>query len=307
MGLHDHNHNHTHEHGRARARGSANRRRLAWTLALAGGYMIAEFIGGLLTNSLALLADAGHMLSDVAGLGLSLFAIWIAERPPPPHRTYGYYRAEILAALANGAALVAVSLFIFVEASRRFVEPEQVAGTAMMAIAVGGLAVNLAGLWILRHGHQESLNIRGAWLHVLSDALGSVGAISAGALIWAFEWYWADPAISIVIGLLVIHSAWRLVAASVAVLMESAPHGIDVDEVHAAMLDVPGVRAVHDLHIWTITSGLDSLSAHVVVEDGEPHVPLLSRLRDVLHDRFGIDHLTIQLEPEDFEERPTII
>jgi cobalt-zinc-cadmium efflux system protein len=243
----------------------------------------------------------------VAGLGLSLFAVRIADRPPPAHRTYGYYRAEILAALANGAALIAVSVFIFIEAYRRFVEPPEVMGGPMVGIAVGGLVVNLAGLWILHGGREESLNIQGAWLHVLSDALGSVGAIVAGALIWGLEWYWADPVTSILIALLIIHSSWRLVAASVSVLMESAPHGIDVDEVHAAILDVPGVIGLHDLHIWTITSGMDSLSAHVVVEDGQPHVPLLSQLREVLHDRFGIDHLTIQIEPEDFEERPTVV
>lgn len=289
--------NHNHAHARHAA---GNRRRLFLTLLLAAGYMVAEIVGGLLTNSLALLADAGHMLSDTAALGLSLFAVWIAERPPTPQRTWGYYRVEILAALANGAALVAVSTFIFVEAYRRILEPREVWGAAMMVIAAGGLAVNLAGLWILGGGRHESLNVRGAWLHVLTDALGSIGAIAAAALIWAFDWYVADPLISALIGLLVIYSAWRLVAESVAVLMESAPRGVDVDEVHRAMASTPGVLGVHDLHVWTITSGLDSLSAHVVVEDGRRPSALLSELRSVLHDRFGIDHITIQIEPEDF-------
>lgn len=265
--------------------------------------MVAEIIGGLLANSLALLADAGHMFSDTAALGLSLFAIWAAQRPATSKQTYGFYRTEILAALANGATLVGVSIYIFLEAYERFREPPEVQGGLMMAIASGGLLVNLLGLWILSGGREENLNIRGAWLHVLTDALGSIGAIAAGLLVWAFAWYWADPAISVAIGLLVIYSSWRLLAESVSVLMESAPRGIDVDKVREAMGQIPGVLAVHDLHVWTITTGLDSLSAHVVTADGQSHVKLLTELRAMLHRQFGIDHVTIQIEPEDFEER----
>lgn len=294
---------HEHRHGHDR-RGARHKRPLALTLALAGTYMVAEAIGGLITNSLALLADAGHMLSDVAALGLSLFAVWIAERPATPQRTYGFYRAEILAALANGAALVAVSIYIFVEAYQRFRQPPEIMGGLMMAIAAGGLAINVVCLWILGGEHQN-LNVRGAWLHVASDTLGSIGAMVAGALIWLAGWYWVDPAISILIGLLIIASSWRLLAESVSVLMESAPTGIDVDKVRAAIADVPGVRAVHDLHVWSITSGLDALSAHVVAEPGQPHGALLRHIRDRLHDQFGIDHLTIQIEPEDFQGCPT--
>jgi cobalt-zinc-cadmium efflux system protein len=290
-------HDHGHRHGRA-----GNRRRLALTLALAAGYTVAEVVGGLLTNSLALLADAGHMLSDVAALGLSLFAAWVADRPPTPRRTYGYYRAEILAALANGAALIAVSLFVFVEAAHRLRQPPEVMGSAMLAVAVGGLAVNLTGLWLLHGGRGESLNVHGAWLHVLTDALGSVGAIAAAILISSFGWAWADPVASILIGLPVIYSSWRLLAESVAVLMESAPRGIDVDEVHRAMRAVPGVLAVHDLHVWSITTGLDCLSAHVVAAESHAPAALLKALRDTLNEKFGIDHLTIQIEPEGFEE-----
>jgi cobalt-zinc-cadmium efflux system protein len=242
------------------------------------------------------------MFSDVAALGLSLFAVWIAERPPTPRRTYGYYRAEILAALANGATLIAVSLFVFAEAYHRLWQPPDVQGPAMLAVAVGGLAVNLTGLWLLHGGRGESLNVHGAWLHVLTDALGSVGAVAAAALIWAFGWAWADPVASVLIGLLVIYSSWRLLAESAAVLMESAPKGIDVDEVHRAMKGVPGVLAVHDLHVWTITSGLDCLSAHVVAADPHAHAALLKSIRDTLHERFGLDHLTIQIEPDGFEE-----
>lgn len=293
-------HGHGHQHGRA-----GSRRRLALTLVLAAGYMVAEVVGGLLTNSLALLADAGHMLSDVAALALSLFALWIAERPPTPRRTYGYYRAEILAALANGATLVAISVYIFVEAYHRLWQPPEVQGPGMLAVAVGGLGVNLIGLWLLHGGRRESLNLRGAWLHVLTDALGSVGAIAAAGLIWAFRWAWADPVASLLIGLLVVYSSWRLLAESVAVLMESAPKGIDVDEVQRTMKDVPGVLAVHDLHVWTISSGLDCLSAHAVAAEGVSHAALLKSLRQTLHERFGLDHLTIQIEPEGFEEEGT--
>lgn len=295
-GHHDHQHDHSHH-------GSGNKRRLAFTLLLAGGYLMAEVIGGLITNSLALLADAGHMLSDVAALALSFFAIWIADKPAPAHRTYGYYRAEILAALANGAALVAVSLYIIFEAIQRFRSPPEIQAPLMLWIAIGGLVVNLLGLWMLHGGRNESLNVRGAWLHVLSDTLGSVGVIVAAGFIWAFGWYWFDPAASLLIGLLIIYSSWRLLAESTAVLMENAPRGIDVDEVRQAIVALPGVNSTHDLHIWTITSGLDSLSAHVVIDDDQTQSDLLTRLRTMLHDRFGIDHITIQLEPEGFEER----
>jgi cobalt-zinc-cadmium efflux system protein len=228
----------------------------------------------------------------------------LVSSPPTPRRTYGYYRAEILAALANGATLIAVSLFIFVEAYHRLRQPPEVRGAAMLAVAVGGLVVNLIGLRLLHGGRGESLNVHGAWLHVLTDALGSVGAIAAAAVIWAFGWAWADPVASVLIGLLVIYS-WRLMAESVSVLMESAPRGIDVDEVHRAMKGVPGVLAVHDLHVWAITSGLDCLSAHVVAPESHSHAALLKTLRDTLHGKFGIDHLTIQIEPEGFEENST--
>lgn len=291
---------HDHHHAQARA---ANRRRLAWTLVLIAGYMVAEIVGGLLTHSLALLADAGHMLSDAAALGLSLFAAWLAERPPTSRRTYGYYRTEILAALANGATLVAISVYIVVEALRRMHEPPAVLGGPMLGVASGGLLVNIVALMILHRGRDENLNIRGAWLHVLTDALGSVAAMAAGALIWAFDWNWTDAVASVLIALLVVYSAWRLLAESVAVLMESAPRGVDVDAIREALLATPGVAGVHDLHVWTITTGLDSLSAHIVVTNGGPAIELLTCLRHLLHDRFGIEHVTLQIEPADFEER----
>jgi cobalt-zinc-cadmium efflux system protein len=292
-----------HEHGHAHTR-SASFRRLAWTLILVVAYMLAEVIGGLLTNSLALLADAGHMLSDAAALGLSLFAVWIARRPPTPQRTYGYYRAEILAALVNGATLVAIAIYIFVEAYHRFRNPPAVMGFWMMVVAAGGLLVNLAGLWILHTAREESLNVRGAWLHVLGDAAGSVGAIVAGVLIWTLGWNWVDPLASVLIGLLIIVSSWRLLQETVGVLMEQAPSHIDVDGVRNAIMELEGVTGVHDLHVWTITSGLESLSAHVSVRDDLPAAALLHQIRRRLHERFGIDHVTLQLEPEHFDERP---
>lgn len=300
---HSHAHAHTHAHGHATPR-AADRRRLAIVLALAAAYMVAEVVGGIVTNSLALLADAGHMLSDVAALGLSLFALRMAERPATPQHSYGFYRTEILAALANGATLVAISLFIFVEAWQRLREPPEVQGALMMGIAAGGLLVNLVGLRILSAGRTGSLNVRGAWLHVLTDALGSVGAILGGLLIWAFGWRWADPAVSVVIGLLVIHSSWNLLRETVGVLMESAPGHIDVDRVRAEMLETPGVASVHDLHVWSITSGMVALSAHARVSDDHHGDVVLAALRARLHDRFGIDHITIQIEHEGFEELP---
>jgi cobalt-zinc-cadmium efflux system protein len=290
-----------HDDHHAPRRDTDHRRRLSLTLLLVLGYMVAEVIGGWWTNSLALLADAGHMLSDAASLGLSLFALWIAGRPPNSRQTFGYYRAEILAALANGGALVAVSVMIFVEAVHRFREPAPVAGGTMMVIAVGGLLVNLVGLALLDHGHHENLNIRGAWLHVLTDALGSVGAVVAGLLVWAFGWYWSDPAASTLIGLLVIYSSWRLLAESLSVLMENAPRGIDVDEVRQALAAIPGVLSVHDLHVWTITIGLDSLSAHLITETGHADRGLLRLVRAMLQERFGITHVTIQIEPPEWD------
>ena len=261
--------------------------------------MLAEAVGGWLTDSLALLADAGHMLSDAAALGLSLFAAWISHRPPTPQHSFGYYRAEILAALANGATLVAISIVIFIEAVERLAEPHPVEGQWMMGIAFGGLLVNMLGLAMLHRGRAESLNLQGAWLHLLTDALGSVAALAAGGLIWAYGWNWADPAASILIGLLVIYSSWQLLKEAIAILMESTPKHLDVDAVRDAIAAGPGVRGVHDLHIWTITSGMISLSAHVIVADDQSPQTSLRTLSQMLHDRFGFDHTTLQIETED--------
>ncbi len=292
---HDHDHL-GHSRGGKQDRG-LSRGRLACVLALTLSYMFAEVVGGYLSGSLALLADAGHMFSDAAALALSLFAAWISARPPTPQHSYGYYRAEILAALANGATLIAISIVIFIEAIRRLGAPEPVEGALMLTIAAGGLAINLVGLAILNAGKSENLNVHGAWLHLLTDALGSVAALLAGGAIWLWDAYWVDPVASIAIGLLVIYSSWSLLKQAIAILMESTPAHLDVDLVRSAMIGTPGAAEIHDLHVWTITSGMVSLSAHVVLVEGYESAAALGELRETLHERFGIDHITIQIEP----------
>jgi cobalt-zinc-cadmium efflux system protein len=287
---------HRHEHS------STNEKRLAAALVLAAGYMVAEAVGGWLTNSLALLADAGHMLSDVAALALTLFALWIARRPSGPRFTYGYYRTEILAALVNGGALVAIAVGVLVEAFQRIDAPPEVRGVGMLGIATGGLAVNLVGLWLLHEGKDAALGVRGAWTHVLADALGSVGAIAAAGLILAFDWRWADPVASVAIALLVVWSSFRLLREAVGVLMEGAPGHLDVDQIRDAIRALDHVAEVHDLHVWTITSGVVSLSCHAVKTPGASSAGALSAIRGLLHARFGIDHVTVQVEEEDFVE-----
>jgi cobalt-zinc-cadmium efflux system protein len=287
-----------HAHG-AEAAGAGHERRLLWALALAAAYMLAEAVGGWLTGSLALLADAGHMLSDVGALGLSLFAIRIARRPPTPTRTYGLHRTEILAALVNGAMLAAISIYVVVEAGHRLGTPHAVNAPAMMAVAGGGLLFNLAGMQLLAAGRHENMNVRGAWLHVATDALGSLQTIVAGALIWRFGWGWADPVASILIALLVIYSSWSLLRDAVGVLMEGVPRHLDLVEVHTALAGLPGVVGIHDLHVWTITSGRDAMSAHLVVAEPGPRARILEQVRDTLAERFGIDHVTVQLEQDE--------
>lgn len=294
---------HRHSHaGHAHDHRDAGTSRLAATLVLVLVYMLAEIVGGWLSNSLALLADAGHMFSDAAALGLSLFAAWIVRRPPTARHTYGYYRAEILAALANGALLGAISLVVIFEAWHRLWQPAEVQGPLMMAVAVGGLVVNLIGLALLNAHRESSINVQGAWLHVLADLLGSVAAIAGGLAIWWRGWEWADPVASVVISLLIIYSSWALVKEAIAVLMEGTPGHVDLHEVRACIAAVDGIQDVHDLHVWTITSGMEALSGHVVVADCGDTPRLLAELRKCLHDRFGIDHMTIQVEPPGFDE-----
>jgi cobalt-zinc-cadmium efflux system protein len=264
--------------------------------------MVAETGGAWLTNSLALLADAGHMLSDAAALALSLFAIWAARRPARVGSTFGYHRAEILAALVNGTVLLVIALFIFLEALERIRQPPPVHGALMLAVACGGLAMNLIGLRLLGDSRHLNLNMRGAWLHVFSDALGSVGAILSALLVWLLGWFWADPLASMIIAIFIVYAAWSLLRETVAVLMESAPGHIDVDVVRDSLAAMTAVAEVHDLHVWSITSGMESLSAHVVARPGADPGALLGDLRTMLSQRFGIDHVTIQIEPPTSEE-----
>jgi cobalt-zinc-cadmium efflux system protein len=276
-----------------------NRRALQITFALTFGYFIVEVVGGILTNSLALLADAAHMLTDVFGLGLALFATWISQKPATPEKTYGYYRFEILAALANAVVLFFISFYILYEAYLRFKSPPKVASLPMMMIAVFGLGVNLVGLWILRTGAKQSLNVQGAFLEVVSDALGSVGVIIAGLIMLLTGWYYADPIFSVVIGLFILPRTWKLLKQAVNVLLEGTPAHINLAAVEKTMLELDGVEKVHDLHVWTITSGIAALSTHVVLADNcDPGDSdrVLERLAALLKEKFGIDHSTIQIE-----------
>ncbi|MGB0622097.1 MAG: cation diffusion facilitator family transporter [Myxococcota bacterium] len=293
-GGHPSSHGHAHVHADAR---TTNRRRLLLTLCLALGYALIELIGGLITGSLALLADSLHMVSDVAALALSLLAVWMAARPASGRRTFGNSRAEILAALANGLALAVIALFITTHAIERFLDPQEVAGEGVMLVATGGLVINLLGLWILEGGRSESLNVRGAWLHVLSDTLASVGVIVAGAGIWAFGWLWLDPAVSLVVSILVLFSAWHLIREALDVLMETAPAHLDPEEIRDALVGVAGVESVHCLHVWTIGSGEVSLSSHLVIDPAREAEGLLRAVRSELAERFAIEHTTIQIEP----------
>ena len=263
--------------------------------------MIAEAVGGWLSNSLALIADAGHMLTDVAAMSLTLFAIWFAARPATSKKTYGYYRLEILAAFVNGIALVLLSTWIIYEAFERWNAPQAIAGTEMTLIAAGGLIVNVIAAFLLHSEHKHDLNMRGAFLHVVGDLLGSVAAIIAGGLIMLYGWLWADALGSVLISVIIILGAWRLILDSVNVLLEGTPRHISLTAVETSITETAGVAGVHDLHVWTISSGIDALSAHISHDESVSHSELLAVVRNKLHDQFGIDHLTIQMETLDLE------
>lgn len=296
-------HTHTHDHGHGHSHGrTQDERRLLATLLLGVSYMGVEAVTGWLTGSLALMADAGHMLSDAAALAVTLFALRIARLPEDARRTYGYHRAEVLAAVVNGAALLAIGGGVLVEAVQRFGAPQAPDALPMMAVAAGGLLVNVLGLVILSGADRSGLNVRGAWLHLLSDALGSVGALAAGALVWKFGWAWADPAASVLIALLVLRSAYHLLRDCVGVLMEETPAHIDTELIRARLQALPGVTGVHDVHVWTITSGIIAMSGHVVVAESHDPCAVLRAASACLKDDFGIWHSTVQVEPHDFVE-----
>jgi cobalt-zinc-cadmium efflux system protein len=260
--------------------------------------MVVEAVAALWTGSLALMADAAHMLTDAGGLTLALFAIWVGTRPPTPEKTYGYYRAEILAALMNALVLLVVAGAVLVEAYKRISSPRPVLAGPMLLVAAIGLVVNLACAWLLHRGAQASLNVRAAYLEVLSDALSSIGTIAAASIVLTMGWTVADPIVSAAIAILIVPRTLSLLKQAVNILLEGTPAHLELGEIESAMTRVAGVRRVHDLHVWTLTSGREAMSAHVVVEDVGQSERLLEALHAVLHTRFGIDHTTIQLEPE---------
>lgn len=271
---------------------------LLGALAVTGSFLVVEVLGAVWSGSLALAADAGHMLTDVGGLVLALFAVWVAARPPTPAKTYGYYRVEILAATANALILLGVAGFILFEAYQRIRTPRAVDGGIMLAVAVAGLGANLVAAWLLRRDAAHSLNVRAAYLEVLGDALSSVGVVLSALIVMRTGVAIVDPLVSALIALFIVPRTWRLLTQAVNVLLEGTPSHLDLAEIEAAMVQVVGVRRVHDLHVWTLTSGREAMSAHVVVADVRESERLLDALHTVLHARFGIDHTTIQLDPE---------
>ena len=283
---------HHHGHGRA-----TSQNRLGIALWLTAGYMLVEAVGGLVFNSLALLADAGHMLSDVMALGFAWLAIGIGNRSANDRLTFGFKRTEVLVALFNGLALWAIVAVIFYEAALRLSAPGPVEGSGLLVIALVGLALNLAVAVILFSGRDQDLNLRGAFLHAAADALGATGAIVAGVVIVLTGRYWVDPLVSLFIGMLVLYSSWGLVRESVHILMEGVPSDLDIRDIETSMMEHEGVCCVYDLHIWSISTGHNALSAHVVMSDpGQDRDALLAGLRELVHNRFRIDHTTIQLE-----------
>lgn len=294
---------HTHISRSSLPSGRSVRRSLALALGLAAGVMVVEVAGGLWANSLALLSDAGHMLTDVLALGMALFAVTVARRPATTRKTYGYHRVEILAALSNAVILSALCVALFYEAWKRFVRPEAVDGGVVLSVAVMGLAANVAGIWILSRA-SDSLNIRSARLHLTGDALSSAAVLLGGAAIWLTSWYRIDSILSVVIGLLILWCVYKILRETVDILLEATPHGIDLADVCRAIESVGGIKGVHDLHVWSITSGMMALSGHVTL-DGATLArsdDTLNSIKSVLQERFGIAHTTIQLESETYTE-----
>jgi len=283
-------------HGHTHSAAGKNKRRLVIVLGLTTAYLIAEVVGGFLTHSLALLADAGHMLTDVAGLGLALLAIQFAERPATPERTYGFYRVEILAALTNGVVLIGISIYILYEAYQRFRNPPEVQSGAMLAVAAVGLVVNIVGIYLLRAASKESLNMKGAYFEVMSDMLTSLGVIVAALVMLTTGWYYADPLISAGIGLFILPRTWLLLRDAVGVLLEGTPTDVNLATLREAIGSVTGVAEVHDLHVWSLTSGVNAMSVHAVLADHALHDEVLAAVRKKVTSEFKIAHATVQVE-----------
>jgi cobalt-zinc-cadmium efflux system protein len=296
---HDHSHGHGHAHGghgHSHGRG-ANARQLTLALILTTAFLIAEVVGGLLTQSLALISDAAHMFTDAAGLAIALAAVKLGERPADAKRTFGYARFEILAAALNAVLLFLVALYILYEAYQRLVQPADVASLPMLGIAVLGLVVNLICMRILDAGKEESLNVKGAYLEVWADMLGSVGVMLAAAAIWLTDWNWIDPLVAVAIGLWVLPRTWALLRESLNILLQGVPEGIAIADVESALRGIPGLKDLHSLHIWSLTSGRNVLSAHIEIgPDIDDAMAFRQRVEGMLHERFGLDHMTIQLE-----------
>ena len=298
---HAHGGGHGHSHGGGIPAGSAagrNKGRLAWALALTLTYMAAEVVGGLLTGSLALLADAAHMVTDAGGLALSLLAIHYAAKAPSPGKSFGYMRFEILAALANAVVLLGVTAYILYEAYRRFFEPTEILGWPMMLVAFVGLGVNLASMRLLAGGSSESLNVKGAYFEVCSDMLGSVGVIAAALVVMATGWRWVDPLVGAGIGLFIVPRTWRLLSEALHILLEGTPPGVDLAALRTEIEAMPGVRRAYDLHAWTLTSGFDAMSGHVVMDDVAAGPNVIRAVRRLVKERHGIEHVTVQVEDE---------
>ena len=288
-----------HSHGSLSA-GAKHKGRLLVAFGVLSVFMVTEVVGGLATRSLALLSDAGHMLTDVIGIGMALAAIQLAGRAEQrSHRTFGLYRLEILAALANAALLLGVAGWVLIEAVRRFSEPAEVLGVPMLVIAVAGLAANLVAFALLRQGSKESLNVEGAYLEVLADTVGSVGVIVGAIVLEVTGWAWVDPLVGVAIGLWIVPRTLRLGGQAVRILIQAAPPGTDLSAIEADLVADVDVVDVHDLHVWTLTSDMEVASAHLVVRAGADQHGVLDRARDLLRDRYGIDHATLQVEPED--------
>lgn len=300
---HDHGPRGHHHHGLVQR--GAESGRLKWVLVITALFMIAEVVGGLLSGSLALLADSGHMFTDVGALALSLFAMRIAQRPPNTKRTFGYVRLEILAALVNGATLLLISGVIVIEAWQRLRDPVAIDGTIMLGVATLGLGVNIIGALLLHSHAHDNLNVRGAYLHVLGDLLGSVGAIAAGIIVLTTGWMPADAIISVVIALLILVSAWKLVREATDVLLESVPAHIDMDRVLESLSGIEGLDELHDVHVWTLTSGFVAISAHGVIDDPTDHSRVLNEVRERVASH-GIDHVTFQIEMRRLYQIPTV-
>lgn len=287
-------------HGHSHAGGHSGRLKVA--LAITASLLIAEVVGGIVSNSIALLADAGHMLTDVAALGLSLFVAWFAHQPRTASKTYGYLRWEILAAFINGVTLLLLSAWIVWESLARFRDPEPITGGLMLGVAVLGLLANVAAARVLHPASESSLNVRGAYLHVLGDLLASVGTVTAAIVIWATGWLAADPLASLFTTALIVRGAWNLVRESVDILLESAPAHCPPGAIRAQLEAIPEIESVHDLHIWSVSSGMVAMSAHAVVREPERHQHVLEHVHDAMR-LFGIEHVTVQLEREDMAHR----